>query len=1489
MTATTPDSPDARRALLAERLRQRLAEQHHPLSFPQQRLWFLDQLDPDNPVYVVPIVHRITGPLDTAALERALTAVVRRHQVLRTVFRPVDGAPRQFVRPADPVPVPLVDLRGLPDPLAEAERLAEEEARRPFDLEQDLMVRPLLLRLDAEEHWFCLSLHHIACDGWSLGLLSGELSALYREFTEGTEAALPALETQYAAFAEQQLARLGGEPLAEALDHWRRRLDGAPALATLPADRPRPPQQSYAGAHLDFPVDPATADRVDALARACGATPFAVLLAAFAALAHAHTGGEEVIVGSPVAGRARAELHPLIGFFANTVVQRIDVSGNPAFRDLVLRARDESRAAVAHQDLPFEKLIEELNPVRDPAYNPLFQLMVSYHEGGSDGLDLPGCTVRMVPGDTASAKFDLTLSLTRSGERLTGRLEYATDLFDEATAQALAAQFRTVLGAATADPDLPIGRLPVLSAEETRRILHEWNPAPSAAPTAPIHRLIAEQAARTPDAPALVAAADAPEQAICYRELDERAERLAARLRARGVGRDVVVGIHLERSPELVVALLAVLKAGGAYLPLDPAYPADRLAFMVEDSGTPVIVTSGPLARRLADGPAALLRIDQDDPDDQAAPAAPASPEALEVPEAPAEESPDQLAYVIYTSGSTGRPKGVMLTHRNVQTFFSGIDRMLDGDPPAGWLAVTSVSFDISVLELLWTLARGYRVVLRGDEPTPAEARGGAAVTAAVQTRPIEFSVFYFGGDQGGDPEDAYRLLTEGARFADRNGFSAVWTPERHFHEFGGLYPNPAVTAAAVAAITENVAVRAGSVVLPLHDPLRVAEEWSVVDNLSGGRVGMSIASGWQPDDFVLAPEKYADRKKVMMTALEEVRRLWRGERTVRTNGVGAETEVRIFPSPVQAELPVWVTSARSPETFQLAGEAGAGLLTHLLGHSAEQLARKIELYRESWRAAGHPGDGHVTLMLHTFVGTDRNAVRETVRAPLCAYIKSSLDLLSGLSQALGSDLDLRALPEAELDQLVERAFERFFETSALLGTPADCADQVDRMKAVGVDEVACLIDFGVPHHEVLDSLPLLAEARELSEQRRRTALADEPIAAQLTRHRAAALQCTPSVAGVLQREPDSRAALAGLDRLLVGGEALPPALAAELAALLPGRVHNMYGPTEATVWATTARVGADGPVAIGRPLANVRAYVVDPHLRPVPDRVPGELLLGGPGIARGYLGRAALTAERFVPDPFSGEPGARLYRTGDLVRRRPDGELEFLGRLDHQVKVLGHRIELGEIEAVLAAHPEVTEAVATVRGSGDHGRLVAYCVPAARGEDAEPPTAAALKAHAALTLPDYMVPADLVLLDALPRTPNGKVDRNRLPDPQARPATAYQAPGSDLERQVAEVFAAVLRAERIGVEDNFFESGGNSLLAVQARSRLQPVLGDTLSLVDLFRYPTVRTLVAAHEGADRRRAEREQDIEQVREAAGRRAAALARQARLRRDRKDAR
>jgi natural product biosynthesis luciferase-like monooxygenase protein len=684
----------------------------------------------------------------------------------------------------------------------------------------------------------------------------------------------------------------------------------------------------------------------------------------------------------------------------------------------------------------------------------------------------------------------------------------------------------------------------------------------------------------------------------------------------------------------------------------------------------------------------------------------------------------------MFTSGSSGRPKGVMVEHRNVSNFFRGMDDCLDFREPGTWLAVTSVSFDISVQELLWTLARGFKVVLQEEFERAAPS---PTIKPGPRNRKMDFSLFYFAADSGEASENRYRLLLEGARFADQHDFAAVWTPERHFHAFGGLYPNPSLTSAVIAAITTRVQIRAGSVVLPLHNPVRVAEEWSVVDNLSHGRVGLSFASGWHADDFALMPQNYRERREILLHGIEMIRRLWRGEAVELVNGAGDPIPVRLFPAPVQSEPPIWLTSAGNLETFRTAGRFGFNVLTNLLGQEPAELAEKIAAYRAARREFGHAGDGHVTLMLHTFVGPDLDQVRRKVRTPFLEYLKTSTDLIkkarwdcpafATAPQQKLEPVEDDPLTDAEMQVLMDHAFERYFHSSGLFGTPDLCVQMVDRLKEIGVDEIACLIDFGVDRDSVLESLRYLNEVRERSNPDR--VAPDYSIPAQLRRHAVTHLQCTPSLARTLVSEAESLSALRPLRKLLVGGEALPPALAGQLASAIEGDLINMYGPTETTIWSTAARIDKSGsPVTIGRPLANTQVYLVDRHLRLVPIGVPGELCIGGHGVARGYLNRPDLTEERFIPNHFDPQVGGQVYRTGDLARYREDGRIEFLGRLDDQVKIRGYRIELGEIEAVLASHPSVRECVVVAREQLEgHPKLLAYVAAKPTSERADAAT----------------------------------------------------------------------------------------------------------------------------------------------------------------------
>ncbi|MFL5542922.1 MAG: amino acid adenylation domain-containing protein, partial [Longimicrobiaceae bacterium] len=1008
-----------------------------PLSFAQERLWFLDRLQPGSGFYNIPVALRLSGALDVEALERALGEVVRRHEALRTTFEEQGGGPVQVIAPADGFRLAVDDL----SPLEEAEREAEVRRRatadavRPFDLAAGPLFRAALLRLDSEDHVLLLCMHHIVGDGWSLEVLFRELSALYEAFRDGRESPLPGLPVQYADYAVWQREQLRGEVLEGELAYWRQRLAGAPALLELPTDHPRPAAQTYRGAHVWLTLPAGPLERLQALGRGEGATLYMVLLAAFQVLLSKYAGSEDVVVGSPVAGRARREVEELIGVFVNTLVLRTDLSGDPAFREVVRRVREVTLGAYEHQEVPFEKLVEELQPARSLGHSPLVQVLFSLQASGSPGRGLSGLTAEYVAADLDATKFDLSLTVAAQAGGLSGALGYSTDLFERATIERMARHLERVLERAASAPEVRLSGLDLLDDAEGRRVVEEWNRTGAEFPADRcIHHLFEEQVERTPDAVAVVCG----DASLTCRELNEAANRLAHRLVGLGVGPEVRVGLCLERSLEMVVSLLGVLKAGGAYVPLDPGYPAERLAYMLADSGVAVVLTQEKL-REVLPAPAGVARVSVDGAGAESAGESARSPESGVTPE--------DLAYVIYTSGSTGRPKGVMNAHRGVVNRLCWMQAEYGLGADDVVLQKTPFSFDVSVWEFFWPLQRGARLVM--------------------------------------------------AR------------PDGH------------------------------------RDPAYLQE--------------------------------VIERERV--------------------------TTLHFVPSMLQ--------------------------------------------------------------------------------------------------------------------QFVEAA------------DPGRCAT---------------------------------------------------------------------------------------LKRVVCSGEALPPALVERFHARLPSSValHNLYGPTEAAVdvsrWACPRDAAVD-VVPIGRPVWNTRLYVLDAALGPAPVGVPGELYIGGVQVARGYLGRAALTAERFVPDPFSPEPGARLYRTGDRARWRADGELEYLGRLDGQVKIRGFRIEPGEVEAVLRRARGVADCAVVAREdtSGDR-RLVAYMVGGAEAEE--------LRAHLHKSLPEHMVPAAFVSLEALPLTPNGKLDRGALPAPErASAAERDLAPRTPLEEVLAGIWVEVLRLERVGVEESFFDLGGHSLLATRVVS----------------------------------------------------------------------
>lgn len=955
--------------------------------------------------------------------------------------------------------------------------------------------------------------------------------------------------------------------------------------------------------------------------------------------------------------------------------------------------------------------------------------------------EIPDVAVAVRPNslDDAADLPKAQLAFLISHSELKIGLVANADVFDERLLDKIAEELAHVVAQIGTSPQAVLADVALVAPSE-QAVLDGWNEE-TRVDYEPISlpRMFEAQVERTPDATAVVFRGEC----VSYRELNVRANQLANLLVARGVKRGDLVGVLMDRSVEMVVSLFAVLKAGAAYVPMDPAYPPHRLAIMVEDASPTVILTQASRAEQFAACKARPVVVDR---------ANALGGLSAEAPSVAIER--DDVAYVMYTSGSTGRPKGVMVTHGNIQNFFLTIDRKLGSDPPGTWLALTSISFDISIPELFWTLTRGAKVILRGS------AKKDHAVAGAKHPdRKIDFSLFF---ENVIDLEDSAerepnRLLLEASRFAEEHGFAI--RPEFQAHA---------------------------------------------------------------------------------------------------TN----DTSV-----PNQREQSTCVTTDGHPDTFHVAAQIGAHVLIQLLGQPAETVAKNIALYRRIWNESGHSGEGRVTLLVPTLVGRDEVAVKEAVRGPMKAYLKNELSRLREAAWDFpafkrrtdegGQTLDefFDTISDTDLSELLEFAFERYYTTGGLFGTSSHCLAMVERLKEIGVDEIACLIDFGMPADAILHHLPELNELRRAANSDRAEEDADD-IAVLIERHGVTHFQCTPSRAASLTWDPLVRRAMSNLRVMIVGGEAMSEELARQLRSIVPGRVFNVYGPTETTVWSTMHELTTvSGPVPIGKPIANTQLYVVDDRQKPLPGGVPGELLIGGDGVGRGYLNRPDLTRARFLQN------GHRtVYRTGDLVRLRPDGVIEFLGRFDDQVKIRGHRIELGEIEAVLESDPSVRKAVVHPQDAAAGGkRLVAYVVPSSSSGFCMD----ALRQFVNERLPEFMVPSLFEPLNELPMTPSGKVDRRALPKPNFRPCREGAAqkrtpPRTPTERKLVELWQTLLEVREVDRTDNFFELGGHSLLAMRAISEIYESFGVRLSIKTFI----IRSLIQIATEIDRLNNGNQMDID---------------------------
>ncbi len=1031
-----------------------------PASFAQERLWFVDQMEAGTAVYNVPYHHQMRwqGELNVPALAQALTEIVWRHEPLRTTFMNVDGEAVQVIQPEVDFELPIVDLTKLApaDQEAQVRYWVDKDGKHSFDLENGPLFFVRLLKLSDTEHVFIMMMHHIIVDGVSFEFFADELKTLYAAFAAGQESPLEELPLQYADFVIWQREWIEGKDVQRQLDYWKEQLGSNLPVLELPTDRPRPTRQQNNGSWEWVDLPESLISALKQYSREAGVSLFMTMLAGFNVLLSRYSGQEDICVGSPTANRNQAELERMIAFFVNPVTIRTDLSGDPTFTELVQRVRKTALGAFAHQEVPFERLVEALSPARDLSHHPLFQVSFTLQMPPLL-IELPGVTATPIEFDNGTSKFDLLAELWEENGKVRGHFEYDTDLFDRSTIQRMIGHYQVILESVVANPQARISELALLPTAERAQLLDAWNDTAVSYPdTLCLHHLFEQQVAKTPDKIAVVF----EDIELTYQQLNEEANQLAHHLQGLGIQPDQFVGICVERSLDMLMGMLGILKAGAAYLPMDPNYPQDRLAYMLEDTKAAVLVTHSHLVQHLPTDDVHVVQLDEEWDT--------ITEHSTDNPQSGVQ--PHHLAYIIHTSGSTGKPKGVQIPHRNVVNFLETMRQTPGLSADDTLLAITTLSFDIAVLEL-------------------------------------------------------YLPITTGATLAIASSELAVDGPR-------------------------------------------------------------------------------------MLNALDE--------------------------------YGVTVLQA-TPATWQMLIDAG-------------------------WEG----------------------------------------------------DKNLKALS---------------------------------------------------------------------------------------------------------------------------GGEALPRKLGDELLDRV-GELWNMYGPTETTIWSSVWQVTEkETPILIGKPIANTQMYILDKNLQPVPIGVPGELHIGGDGVARGYLNRDDLTAERFLPNPFTNNPADRIYKTGDLARFMPNGDIECLGRLDFQVKVRGFRIELGEIEAVLVQHDSVRQGVVTAKEDASGTKiLVAYVIP----ESGRELDTAVLRAHLAEQLPHYMIPSIFMAVSEYPLTPNGKVDRRALPDPDETAVTSteeFVAPRNKTEAQLAQIWCDILQIEQVGIHNNFFEMGGHSLLAIQIISRIRDAYDIDISPRHIFDAPTIADL----------------------------------------------
>lgn len=1384
-----------------------------PLTPMQEGILFHYLQHDDNRQYHIQFTFTISNHLiDLKRIKKAWQMVIEANEMLRTVFRWENlKKPVQMILKDWEVPIKEYDLTDITD-LQQKQKRLSEIIKRDQEEKMDINTAPFrinLCKLEEDRCEIIMSYHHILYDGWSNGIILKEFMVAYQALCEGNNP-----EKEIKPKFKQYIQWLLKQNEEEQEKYWGEYLKGFDVKTPLPVDRIKQQEIQKAYKH-QFELSKEFSSVIMQFTKKHKITLATLFYGVWGLLLQKYSNQDDVVFGTTISGRPPelAGVEQMVGLFINTLPLRVQSKSREKIIDYLERIKKDlqHRANFEYAHLVNIKKVSELKNSFDQLFDSIvvienYPLDKRLKEKVGD-IQIDSYSI------SEMTNFDITLEIILL-DNIKINLIYNVDIFEKATIERLMLHFRNILDYVVQHPEADLLQIEMLSADEIHEQLVLFNNTEYHYPhEKTIHQLFEEQVERTPNDVAVVY----QDMRLTYRELNEQANQLAHVLRkAYHLKPDDLVGIHVDRTEQMMIALLAILKAGAAYVPIDPTYPEERKRYIVENSKMKVLLTEKKYTEEFRSFPMEVFVVDSEE-------GLHVTGETLDNPKQV--NQPNDLAYVIYTSGSTGRPKGVMVSHSNVVNFFFAMDQCIEPNSDDALLAVTTYSFDISVLELLWTLTRGIQVVLHPNDQGQFD-HYDRYLQSKKQPK-MDFSLFFFSNYDVKQKEDRYKLLIDAVKFADQHDFKAVWTPERHFHEFGGLYPNPSVVSAGLAMVTEKIQLRSGSVVSPLHDSIRIAEEWAVVDNLSNGRVGLAFASGWHADDFVLKPDKYEDRVEHMIKQIGEVKRLWKGDSLSRKNGVGKEVELRTYPRPIQEDLPIWITTAGNKETFIQAGKMGAHVLTHLLGQDLDLLAENIRIYRQTLKENGfNPTEGKVSLMLHTFVGEDLDTVRELVKEPFCHYLRSSAGLVRNLAASIGrnmEDVDVGS------EELLEAVFEKYWKKAALFGTPETCLAMIQQLQEIGVDEVACLIDFGLAPELVLEGLEHLAKVQDQFIKQNQVQI-DKPITM---------LQSTPSRLKLLVDDNQSRSFLASLKTLLVGGEAFSVELAEELRRRTNARILNMYGPTETTIWSSCYDWSAHGgEMFIGTPIANTEIYVLDRNLHLLPKGVPGEIYIGGAGVARGYFQRDDLTHHRFIHHPF--KKGKQLYRTGDIGRISSDGKLVYLGRADDQVKIRGYRIELGEIESILKSHEDVAQAVVVdQKDPRGEKHLIAFIVWKHQKNENE------IRDYLSRYLPHYMIPSVFISVETLPLTPNGKIDRKSLVNrddlfTNQKEETQIRTP---IEKQIIQIWKDVLGKDEIGVHQSFFHIGGNSILLMQVYNQLEKLYPGKLKIADLFAYPTISTL----------------------------------------------